>query len=375
MANVHFVGSVALVAIILWGAAGASAWFLRDVVTGLPGATALVRARASGAFSTTHDQFWAAAPRRLGDSDGTRAMVDGFLVHRQLPAEAVIAGMRAALADVVTSSADAMAAAVTDRTRLLFICNPNNPTSVAQPARVLLSTAKVNLQLNNAHGIMVRYAGHEDYKGAATFAAAQERDGYLGTVFGRVGQPPRYSDLEWGHELYNDGHLIQAAVARGRTTGARPDQLVDVATNRQVWGETYKGKLDDIFEIQEQVARAIVDALNIQLSTREAVALADRPIRDARAYECYLRARYETWRLSSDGLARARRYIESALAIVGDNELLYSTLGHITIMHLDAGVDAGDDALDRVDELADRVFALNPDSSRGHWQKAARSPP
>jgi len=52
--------------------------------------------------------------------------------------------------------------------------NPNNPTSVAQPARVLLSTAKVNLQLTNAHGLMVRYAGHEDYKGAATFTAAND---------------------------------------------------------------------------------------------------------------------------------------------------------------------------------------------------------
>ncbi|MBI4486735.1 MAG: TonB-dependent receptor, partial [Acidobacteria bacterium] len=52
--------------------------------------------------------------------------------------------------------------------------NPNNPTSVAQPARVLLSTAKVNLQLNNAHGLMVRYAGDEDYKGAATFQAAND---------------------------------------------------------------------------------------------------------------------------------------------------------------------------------------------------------
>jgi len=52
--------------------------------------------------------------------------------------------------------------------------NPNNPTSVAQPARVLLSTAKVNLQLTNAHGLMVRYAGHEDYKGAATYVPAND---------------------------------------------------------------------------------------------------------------------------------------------------------------------------------------------------------
>ncbi|MCA1983528.1 glycoside hydrolase family 127 protein [Nocardioides nematodiphilus] len=48
-------------------------------------------------------------------------------------------------------------------------------------------------------------------------SAAQEPDGYLHTSFGRAAQPPRYSDLEWGHELYCFGHLIQAAVARLRT--------------------------------------------------------------------------------------------------------------------------------------------------------------
>ncbi len=56
---------------------------------------------------------------------------------------------------------------------------------------------------------------------------AQESDGYLNTVFGRPGQKPRYSDLEWGHELYNFGHLLQAAVARGRTTGT--DRFVEIA--------------------------------------------------------------------------------------------------------------------------------------------------
>lgn len=58
-------------------------------------------------------------------------------------------------------------------------------------------------------------------------AAAQEDDGYLHTAFGRAGQPPRYSNLEWGHELYCFGHLIQAGVARLRTHGE--DQLVRVA--------------------------------------------------------------------------------------------------------------------------------------------------
>jgi uncharacterized protein len=60
----------------------------------------------------------------------------------------------------------------------------------------------------------------------ATLAAAQASDGYLNTNFGRPGQAARYTDLEWGHELYCYGHLIQAGVARLRTHGT--DDLVEV---------------------------------------------------------------------------------------------------------------------------------------------------
>lgn len=58
-------------------------------------------------------------------------------------------------------------------------------------------------------------------------AAAQEPDGYLQTLFGREGQRARYSDFVWGHELYCFGHLIQAAVARGRTSD--DDRFLSVA--------------------------------------------------------------------------------------------------------------------------------------------------
>jgi DUF1680 family protein len=60
-------------------------------------------------------------------------------------------------------------------------------------------------------------------------AAAQESDGYLNTCFGRGGQPARWSQLEWGHELYCLGHLLQAAVARTRTRPGAGDGLLAVA--------------------------------------------------------------------------------------------------------------------------------------------------
>ena len=61
----------------------------------------------------------------------------------------------------------------------------------------------------------------------ARVGAAQSTDGYISTRFGHDGLPPRYSDLQWGHELYCMGHLIQASVARARTAGME-DPLVAI---------------------------------------------------------------------------------------------------------------------------------------------------
>ena len=64
----------------------------------LPGSTALAQARAAGAFSPTHEAFWAEARRRLGDGAGTRALIGALLLQRRLAAAVVIEAMDAALA-------------------------------------------------------------------------------------------------------------------------------------------------------------------------------------------------------------------------------------------------------------------------------------
>ncbi len=72
-----------------------------EVLTRKPGAlsgsTALAGARASGVFTGTHQRFWVAARTRLGDGAGTRALIGVLLLHRTLPAAAVLAGMHAAI--------------------------------------------------------------------------------------------------------------------------------------------------------------------------------------------------------------------------------------------------------------------------------------
>jgi len=63
----------------------------------LPGATALVQARAVGVFTSVHEAFWAAARKAHGDSGGTRALVEVLLLHRHHPHGDVVAGITAAL--------------------------------------------------------------------------------------------------------------------------------------------------------------------------------------------------------------------------------------------------------------------------------------
>lgn len=77
-----------------------------EVLARKPGAmlasTPLARARASGAFSRTHEQFWDRARRQLGDRDGTKAMIELLLAQRTIPADAISSAITLMLAaDVV----------------------------------------------------------------------------------------------------------------------------------------------------------------------------------------------------------------------------------------------------------------------------------
>src|SRR5918994_1471959 len=63
----------------------------------LPSATALARARAGGVFGPTHERFWTEARRRLGDRDGSRALIEVLLLHRSIPADSLVAGIVQAL--------------------------------------------------------------------------------------------------------------------------------------------------------------------------------------------------------------------------------------------------------------------------------------
>ena len=112
-------------------------------------------------------------------------------------------------------------------------------------------------------------------------------------------------------------YIVGGSVRRFQDSVRISVQLVDVASQRQLWGNTYKGKLDDIFDIQEQVAQQIVEALKLKLSLAEKVSLTKRHTLNAQAYDLYLRGQDYLYRLTKRSVERAIQLFEKAIELDG----------------------------------------------------------
>ena len=145
-------------------------------------------------------------------------------------------------------------------------------------------------------------------------------------------------------------------------------QLIDARNDSHLWAEKYTGTLDDIFQIQEKVASAIVDSLKIKLAPDEEKRLTEHGITNVQAYECYLRARHFLWYFRKDFLHRAKDELERGLKLTGPNELLYATLGWIYHLFLEIGIPGEGTVsyMQKANECVDKVFELEPDSADGY---------
>ncbi|HKW47202.1 MAG TPA: protein kinase [Gemmatimonadaceae bacterium] len=146
-------------------------------------------------------------------------------------------------------------------------------------------------------------------------------------------------------------------------------QLVDATSDAPVWAEKFSGTLDDVFDIQEKLSRHIVEALRLRLTPDEDERMAERPIRDVRAYEYYLLARQQIWSFTGPSLQRGLQLIRQAQDIVGESELLLSAEGLIYWQYVNVGlvpVDRYDEYLQKADACAARMLTMNANSAKAH---------
>ncbi|MEU7818955.1 IS21 family transposase [Pseudonocardia sp. NPDC049154] len=121
----------------------------------LPGATALAQAKASGAFTATHQQYWDTARRAHGDAAGTRALIELLLAHRTLPAGALDTAMRAAvdtgLIDPQVVLIDARRRAGTPGTGAAAVIPLNSPVGIARYDRPAPTLSAYDQLLSTDH--------------------------------------------------------------------------------------------------------------------------------------------------------------------------------------------------------------------------------
>src|SRR5262249_48110103 len=144
-------------------------------------------------------------------------------------------------------------------------------------------------------------------------------------------------------------------------------QLIDAASETQIWADKYTGTLDDIFDLQERVSHEIARALDLKLSAAEQRTMADRPITDAAAYDCWLRARHELANQSAGSLDRARALLKRGLEIAPSNSRLRAALVYEEVfrLRLQGRFDAA--ALDAATAQANEILRTDPACGTAHY--------
>lgn len=90
-------------------------------------------------------------------------------------------------------------------------------------------------------------------------------------------------------------------------------QFIDAYNDVNLWAESYRGSMEDIFDIQEKVSLKIVDALRIQLTGKEKNVLHKRYTDDSEAYQFYLQGRYHWNQRNEAGLNKALYFFEKSI--------------------------------------------------------------
>lgn len=114
-------------------------------------------------------------------------------------------------------------------------------------------------------------------------------------------------------------HILGGTVRRNGNEMRVRTELIDATTGFEIWSNTYDRQLDDIFAMQSEIARAVVDQLELVLSTESEAELERTPTSSVRAYDLYLQARgLRRQAIGQAGLDAALEMFNRALRIDPD---------------------------------------------------------
>jgi non-specific serine/threonine protein kinase len=165
----------------------------------------------------------------------------------------------------------------------------------------------------------------------------------------------------------NVRYVLEGSVRKAGNKIRVTAQLIDASDDTHLWAEKYSGTLEDIFDIQEKISRSIVDALRVVLAPEKESSLAARPLPNAQAYDCYLRARQEIARHSEPALDRAVEQLEMASRMVGDHAVLLAGLGYAYSIYYLGAFRMDEETLQKADDYANRAVQKDVEVAQGHF--------
>lgn len=183
-------------------------------------------------------------------------------------------------------------------------------------------------------------------------------------------------------------HLVEGSV---RTSGDRvriTAQLIEARGGFHLWSQTYDRRMDDIFTVQEEIATAIAERLQVQLAGNVWNASA-RETHDPEAYRLLLRALHISRTASAANYATAVTLLQDALRRDPDYARAYGALANLRLWQAYMGLIPAPEAYADADSLARRGLAIaetpeahialgrlaetwawNPDSADTHYRRA-----
>ena len=166
----------------------------------------------------------------------------------------------------------------------------------------------------------------------------------------------------------NVAHILEGSVRQDGNRVRITAQLIDARTDEHLWAQSYDDDLRDIFRVQEQIARRVVQSLQLELGDHEQTALVREGTHDPEAYQLYRRARFLWNTRSREGHARAIEYYRQAIARDSLYADAYAGMAdtYLTSIQLNVSSLPPLETYERAKWAVERALALDDKSADAH---------
>ena len=167
-----------------------------------------------------------------------------------------------------------------------------------------------------------------------------------------------------GREL-NAACVLSGSLRRAGNRLRITAQLIQAQTGHSIWAERYDRELKDVFEVQDEIARSISQALRIKLSPQEEKAIARKQTENAQAYDYYLRGRQFFYQFRRKGFDFARQMFARAIVIDPHYARAYSGVADCCSF-LYMYWDSSEDNLNEAEAASRKALELDPELAEAH---------